>query len=57
MDAEARRRSALVITIVFVVALTGFMTWGVLHKIKKGILEPAAPQVVDIMVVPTTKAK
>ena len=58
MDPDDRRRAALILTIGFLFALTGFMTWGVLHKIhKKLIVEPNGPEVVDIMAVPATKVK
>jgi len=57
MEPDKRRHAALIITICLVLVLTGFMAWGVLHKINKLIFADSGPGVVDIQEVPTTKEK
>jgi hypothetical protein len=57
MDAGEHRHVALVLTIGFVVVLTGLITWGVVHKINKKIIEPTKPEIGDIIVVPDPKGK
>ncbi len=45
MDGDERRFTALLLTVAIVLALTGLLTWGVLHKIGKQILKPGLQSV------------
>jgi hypothetical protein len=56
MDSAERRLLTVALTVLLVLALVAFMTWGVLHKINEKILKPnegLGP--VDVMT--TQKAK
>ena len=57
MEPVEQREKARFIVILFVVTLTGLITWGVIHKLNKSVIEPTKPYVVDIMAVPTTQGK
>lgn len=56
MDGDGRRFAALVLAVCFVVVLTGIVTWGVLHKINKKLVEPGVFESKAVGTVVTTQA-